>query len=371
MRAANFAYYYVHMTRACLIHIGLHKTGTTAIQKALGTNRAKLLAQGILYPEVPGHEAKARGQHGLGVALGLSDSRIPGHFGLDDLIHHLETTRADRVVLSTETLSVPRIAPERITGFLDMIRARGFAPTVVAFVRPQAPLINSSYVQQTQTFQKDEPIEAYVAHGLRTAYYDMTARLAAWTDQPGVRFVAVPYTTDVQGPRIAEALLAAGGVERARIEAAGMAAAETANASAGAIAVAAFRFLTRRNPELSNHPRRARLQAAALAAAEARGWNRERFVGLDQADVDRLKAHFAASNEAFAARHWGRSWSDVFASEDARPWRRNDIDPARLPAGLHREFEDFERECLARSVEIARPRGLAQRVGRLLATARA
>ena len=35
------------------MHIGTHKTGTTAIQHFLDQNRSRLLEQGFLYPAVP------------------------------------------------------------------------------------------------------------------------------------------------------------------------------------------------------------------------------------------------------------------------------------------------------------------------------
>jgi hypothetical protein len=42
------------MAQRVIVHIGLMKSGTTFIQGRLGANRARLAAQGVLFPAPPG-----------------------------------------------------------------------------------------------------------------------------------------------------------------------------------------------------------------------------------------------------------------------------------------------------------------------------
>ena len=41
------------MTKTLVLHIGTHKTGTTALQGALSSNPEVLSAHGYVYPRVP------------------------------------------------------------------------------------------------------------------------------------------------------------------------------------------------------------------------------------------------------------------------------------------------------------------------------
>jgi hypothetical protein len=45
---------------AVLVHVGFHKTGTTALQSAFASTRPELLAAGVLYPgELRSHHRAA------------------------------------------------------------------------------------------------------------------------------------------------------------------------------------------------------------------------------------------------------------------------------------------------------------------------
>lgn len=112
-----------------LIHVGLHKTGTTSVQNQLHHNRECLLGEGILYP--------ASGLFGSQHAL-IPGSIIPKHFFLDQIPRSLCTTdylealsqeveRASPhlVILSSEVFS--EIAYNRVAclGMLNELQ-RGF-----------------------------------------------------------------------------------------------------------------------------------------------------------------------------------------------------------------------------------------------------
>ena len=59
------------MTKTLVLHIGTHKTGTTALQGALSSNPEALSAHGYVYPSVPvkwSNAAKNRNAHWINVA---------------------------------------------------------------------------------------------------------------------------------------------------------------------------------------------------------------------------------------------------------------------------------------------------------------
>src|SRR6266540_6893551 len=100
------------MAPSCIVHIGLHKTGSTSIQKMLVENECWLRNHGIYVPKA-------------GRALGHGDrllawelNRRPGFGGsaqFDALSHELgEANFPDKIVLSSEDFSSRIHAPKVI-----------------------------------------------------------------------------------------------------------------------------------------------------------------------------------------------------------------------------------------------------------------
>ena len=79
------------------LHAGIHRTGTTSLQRALARNRDRLRAGGIVYPgEETNHQplvwALHRGQAGAEAVL--------------DLVEAAGTEGADRMILSGEDFAI-------------------------------------------------------------------------------------------------------------------------------------------------------------------------------------------------------------------------------------------------------------------------
>lgn len=337
------------MTRTCILHIGVHKTGTTAVQKSLAVHRDGLLAAGILVPGIPGEANPVHGHHGLAIDLGAS-ADDPGRpsFRATHLLAALETTGADTVVVSSETMSAVQTRPDAIRDLIEAIGRRGFAPVVVATVRPQESILNSSYLQSVKLFKVSAPFAAFAGDIERDDFYDFNRRLERWYGLPGLRFVALAYNRAVIRSGIAHGVLAAGGIGRERLAAAGFAEAGVENPSPGREGVAAYRLLTVARPELHGHPQASRLFHVIHRANDAFGWNRERFVGPDAAMVDRIRGAFADSNRRFAERFMAAPWETGFAEELAQPWRANELDVEAF-AAAHRD----EMGAVARKLERA------------------
>lgn len=109
------------LDKELILHIGLHKTGTTFLQRMLEQDRARLAAEGVLFPEA-------------GFVRAVADNRregaTPGHVGFSAALRHgakpvferlraeAEASRADRVLLSAENFSWPFDPPEERARFL-------------------------------------------------------------------------------------------------------------------------------------------------------------------------------------------------------------------------------------------------------------
>lgn len=131
------------------LHIGMPKTGTTAIQHFLTGNRAKLATQGILYP-VGGTVRAAH--HILGAAVFPKRAAplegVPREVALEQataaILAEIEASKPKRIVLSTEYLW-GHLAPAKIAKLLEPFR--GLNIHVVPYLRRQDLFAQSLYMQ--------------------------------------------------------------------------------------------------------------------------------------------------------------------------------------------------------------------------------
>ena len=142
--------------RSLYIHVGLPKTGSSAIQRFLVDNRAGLAAAGV----------------GLGpylTATGKSAAlrRAIADDGLPAVMAGLAASPEPAVAISSEQLSSMLFeAPAEAEAFRDAARPH-FRPVVVVFLRRQDFWHESLYAQQVKTSYADT-IEAYTAMMLGT-----------------------------------------------------------------------------------------------------------------------------------------------------------------------------------------------------------
>ncbi|SDY47533.1 hypothetical protein SAMN05444004_101531 [Jannaschia faecimaris] len=134
-----------------IVHAGIHKTGTTTLQKTLHANRTALQRQGILYPET-GLLAKPNtwGHHDLAYALRNADR---GRDIWTALRAEADGTGQGTVVVSSEELSLlpfprlPGMAPYKIIAECFS----GWDITLLCYLRPQADVVASLYNHQVKS----------------------------------------------------------------------------------------------------------------------------------------------------------------------------------------------------------------------------
>ena len=128
-----------------LLHIGPHKTGTTAVQGAFHLARERLAAQGVVYP--------ARGRQPLLAALavtgqpGLLGGACPGMVCWDKLIRDVCAAGSQRVVVSSEFFACADDATARRV--VEDLGGRGRVQIVVT-LRPLTSIIPSQWQQYLQ-----------------------------------------------------------------------------------------------------------------------------------------------------------------------------------------------------------------------------
>ena len=151
-----------------LLHIGPHKTGTTALQSALSGRRAVLAHHGVHYAgatEAPHGAVRAR----LGTAGGWNDEVPPGSRRMWRRLCEQTAERQGTVVLSSEALC--HALPRQIPGVCSEIA--GDRPVrVLITVRPLARVVPSSW-------------QEYLKSGWTTSYEDFLAAVVAGRDHEG------------------------------------------------------------------------------------------------------------------------------------------------------------------------------------------
>ena len=328
--------------RQCILHIGIPKTGSSSIQKTLHMNRDRLVEAGILYQTTLGSEKGTAAHHKLGANVRGTgkQNRLEG-INLSEFEKILRTTPADIVLISTESLSHPRLKAEKLQHLAHLITANGFAATAVAYIRPQPPLANSAYTQAVKSFQFEGSFDDFTTKRLGGAGWQMNERLAVWFDQPNIRFIAVPFTPENTGLDIAAKMLKLAGIPSPRVDGLRLEFPGYVNEAPGPLAVAAFRMLARDQQNFRALRKDTRTQRAARMEAKRRGWFRDRFVGLDDRRVARIRTLFEEENERFARRFFARPWHDVFAADYERLWEPNEIELDAIAPDQKAALDDF------------------------------
>lgn len=176
-----------------ILHVGMHKTGTSALQALLRSRKVELVRQGMLYPDHGQHHDGAH--HGLWHALADRDHAaafVAEIFGEADAAG----AAVDTILLSSELLEKLGADPARRTT-LDTLLDPFESVVVVYFMRNQAEVIQSifkQWVKDDAVRLADGPANFLRKHG-RNLYY---SKYASWWENTAkkVSVRAARYTGD-------------------------------------------------------------------------------------------------------------------------------------------------------------------------------
>jgi len=181
--------------RTRLLHIGPHKTGTTALQSAFHSHRADIEAQGVHYAG-PNRQPMGAAHAITGSPSPYADGKAPPLRRWQDLVREVDGARAPRVVISSEGFAdADEAGAAKVVADLDPSRTQ-----VVVTLRPLTAILPSQwqqYVQGGMTTAYDEWLDAMlnrpqgtIAPGFwRRHRHD--ALVARWAAAVGVDHVTV------------------------------------------------------------------------------------------------------------------------------------------------------------------------------------
>ena len=297
------------MGRRFIVHVGAPKTGTSAFQEWAVRHRAALLDAGYLYP-LSG--ATSGGNHApLVSALGgaIDDEARVGH--LSRLFEKEMAAHPDAaVILSGEIMTTLRFLPN-MTRLRKVLGRFGDQATVVLSVRDQIAWRNSCYAQTREMMTPLPPFRDYVAigkHGPRGGNWDF---LEQRYRHAGFDFEALAFDRAVRDIGIVAALARLPSLKG--IDAAAVEDRVEANPSVGDLALlVAEQVRLAIAGEDAELPHGLRPKLTPIVAKLSARLPSASFNGFDAAMADETRAAYRDSNEAFARRHFGKSWTDIF-----------------------------------------------------------
>jgi len=312
------------MTRVVL-HIGMHKTASTYIQKRLDANQPLLKQHGIRFDD----DSKNQLKH----AARRHDFR-PWNARLKQA----RSRNAD-LLISNEVLShllaepCSKRAGDCIGDWLiRQFQRRDCRITVVAFLRDQPGFLNSHYAQHIRNFSLRCSFEAYAESVMQHRHPRGECdpeRLFGWIQRhSAVEVHFLPYGGRSGEDPFQQLLQTFGGPT-----AADWRPIPPENSQAGRLAVAiSIRVqeqLEAQGIQLNSKTARREATHALLRRSRRYRWFQERFSGLTPELYQRIREHYGPVNERFAQRVWGgSSWAAFFpdapptAQQPLGPWKR-------------------------------------------------
>lgn len=168
--------------RARVLHIGLPKTGTTALQQAAANNRESLLRHGVRYPgSAVSHRFEIAAAMGRKTVRTARGPVVPDRESWTALLDEIEADADRRVLVSHEYASA--CTDEQAARFHDEL---GFRLHVVVTVRNYAELLSSrwqQYVKSGLALHFEQWLAAVLAE---PPVRDVTARFHDNSDQGAI-----------------------------------------------------------------------------------------------------------------------------------------------------------------------------------------
>ena len=302
-------------TMRLILHIGMHKTASTTIQKRLKANNQLL--------EKFGYTFIAKNRKALLSAVEqrnfqpwrelLRDAKCQG---LTPIVSHEAFSHV--LCRSRSNKKTKRIGD----WLLKKLRQAGVQVTVIGFVRDQPSYLNSHYTQHVKRFATAKSLEAYAAKAMRPSIGKSSCdpeQLFGWLErQPSVHKLFFPYGRTITPPPaladhpkdpFAQFIHCLGIPPTVQFQA--MA---NLNAQPGDLAIRTALQLSQELKREGIRLGKAAKQARRLICheAEQRNWMKTPYMGLNPKLNERIRSHYAAANNRFSIRVWGCPWDQIF-----------------------------------------------------------
>lgn len=155
------------------MHVGMWKTGTTAIQKFLHENRKVLKSFGILYPEI-GIIGVAHHHFGWSFGSGREWEMRPVDFSIWSDLNNLADLDCKKIIISSETLFTVICQPNNLKKIKNTLNK--FELYLVIYLRPQDEMIESGYSQLVAAGRIVPDIDEWIKQQ-NLNYYDILRQI--------------------------------------------------------------------------------------------------------------------------------------------------------------------------------------------------
>ena len=296
-----------------VLHIGMHKTGSTAIQKRLEANAELLDRHGISFDDDSKNQLKS--------AAKKRDFK-PWRRKLQAARKRHHRT----LLISNEVLS-HLLSPQPIqsdaclgTWLAEAFLNEGCGVTLIAFIRDQPSYLNSQYTQHVKKFGLDCSFETYarqMMEHIKARGECDPWRLFGWIlNDPRLMAHLLPYggskATDPFQQLLGLIDTASNNIAWRDIDRVN----EQPGRLAIATALAVQHQRTRQGRPLTERRERKRAFRLLKAAGRRYGWPKNRFNGLTPSLYREIRAHYRTGNDAFAQQVWGAAdWASLFPDE--------------------------------------------------------
>ncbi|MFN3262406.1 MAG: hypothetical protein ACE37J_17815 [Pikeienuella sp.] len=204
-----------------VIHIGMHKTGSSSIQHYLSRNRRLLRLLGVLYPDSIGADGRRQPKHAAlfdAISHEADHGRPHPAYGpsaalVETLARRIETSGARVAVLSAEGFSGPK--PDFARALAPL--AARFDARVVVFLRRPDLWAESFHRQMVMSRQVREarPLRTFLASPEMQAHLDWPRIIGWWREAFGAGAVRIlAFAPGAGGPAPARAFAAAASLPR-------------------------------------------------------------------------------------------------------------------------------------------------------------
>jgi hypothetical protein len=312
--------------RTCFLHLGPPKTGSSTISHFIEGNLPELQRLGYFVPQMP--SLKGRPQNGHGIFANVATDEVDKDGNLKpgaELWPELEAVAAageKHIVLSNEAFAFSLRDPEKLDLILKFFERHNYDVTVLAYLRDQPGSLNSSYVQTQKRLYARQTFDEFVEESAERGRVDPWRLLELIIDNPRVSLdvgsFEAAYKIGLEADFSRRIGLPA--------DAAMQPVPAVRNPNAGVKTVyAAQQILAATDGVIQKMGAYKRIYRRFRKHFESRGWTDDPYVGVDQQEYERIRTFYRDSNERFAQRFLGASWSDL--SPD-RTYRKNVFDPA-------------------------------------------
>ena len=182
------------MSRQLWLHIGMHKTGTSALQRFFCINADAMRRFGHLYP-MAGRSGRVEGHHLL--AHGIEHTHI-SLSSWDELYREADESECENLIVSSEDFEFRRDRRYRDKVEITREKCDSFATRIVVYLRRQDQFVQSAYLQNLRTSRYTGSLQNLIeTNRSKFDYYEF---LAPWRECFGPQNIVVRIYEEARTP---------------------------------------------------------------------------------------------------------------------------------------------------------------------------